>query len=257
MSGFERKHFTVSGIDTTVLVAGEGPPLVFWHGAGTFTGFDFALEWARRFRVYVPYHPGFGESAVDESITDMHDYVLHYLDLFDALGLERFRLVGHSLGGWLAATFATEHAQRIERLALLSPVGLRVPEHPTIDIFKIPPQELPAYLISNPALLAQMMSVPPTVGMIVQQYREMTSAARVAWTRTYDPKLPRWLHRVRVPTLVLWGRHDRMLPAEQAAVWGRLLPQAEVRVLESCGHGLVVDDPAAVQAVQDFMTRAA
>jgi len=64
------------------------------------------------------------------------------------------------------------------------------------------------------------------------------------------------LNRRRVPTLVLWGRHDRMLPAEQATVWGRLLPQAEVRVLESCGHGLVVDDAAAVQAVQDFMTRA-
>jgi pimeloyl-ACP methyl ester carboxylesterase len=203
--------------------------------------------------VYVPFHPCFGESDVDEAVDSVHDYVLHYLDLFDALGLDRLRLAGHSLGGWIAATFAVEHAHRLERLALLSPVGLRVPEAPTVDIFKIPPHELPGYLIANPAVLEKLMAAPPDVDGIVAQYREMTSAARIAWTRAYDPKLPRWLHRVRVPTLILWGRHDRMLPAAQAEVWGRLLPRAQVQVLESCGHGLVIEDEAAVAAVTAFM----
>lgn len=253
MSGFAKRTHEIAGVRTVVLEAGEGPPLVFLHGAGTFTGFDFALRWAQRFRVYVPFHPGFGESAVDVNVDSVHDYVLHYLDLFDALGLDRLRLAGHSLGGWIAATFASEHAHRLERLALLSPVGLHVPEAPTIDIFKIPAHELPGYLIANQTVLERLLSVPPDADLIVQQYREMTSAARIAWTRTYDPKLPRWLHRVTVPTLVLWGRHDRMLPAAQAEVWGRLLPRAQVRVLESCGHGLVVEDEAAVAAVATFM----
>lgn len=254
MSTFSKRTHEIAGIRTVVLEAGDGPPLVFLHGAGTFTGFDFALEWARSFHVYVPFHPGFGESAVDESVDTLHDYVLHYLDLLDALGLERFRLAGHSLGGWLAATFATEHAHRIERLALLAPVGLRVPEAPTIDIFKIPGHELPGYLIANPAVLEKLMSAPPTIDFIVQQYREMTSAARIAWTRTYDPKLARWLHRVTVPTLLLWGRHDRMVPAAQAETWGRLLPRAQVQLLD-CGHGLVIEDADAVAAVAAFMAR--
>jgi pimeloyl-ACP methyl ester carboxylesterase len=253
MSAFTRRTHAVAGVRTVVLEAGDGPPLVFFHGAGTFTGFDFALAWAQRFKVYVPFHPGFGESDVDEAVDSVHDYVLHYLDLFDALGLDRLRLAGHSLGGWIAATFAVEHAHRLERLALLSPVGLRVPEAPTVDIFKIPPHELPGYLIANPAVLEKLMAAPPDVDGIVAQYREMTSAARIAWTRAYDPKLPRWLHRVRVPTLILWGRHDRMLPAAQAEVWGRLLPRAQVQVLESCGHGLVIEDEAAVAAVTAFM----
>ena len=61
----------------------------------------------------------------------MHDYVMHYLDLFDALGIDKFRLVGFSLGGWLAAKFAVEHGHRVERLVLVGPAGLRGKEQPT------------------------------------------------------------------------------------------------------------------------------
>ena len=82
---YERLRLKVAGTEVVVLIAGSGPPLVFFHGAGTFHGFDFALPWSKRFKVYAPYHPGFGESADDHEIDSIHDYVLHYAELFDQL----------------------------------------------------------------------------------------------------------------------------------------------------------------------------
>jgi len=88
MADFQRQIQTVNGVKTVVLTAGRGEPLVFLHGAGTFHGFEFAKPWAEKFRVVIPFHPGFGESGDDPTMTDLHDYVMHYLELFDALGLD-------------------------------------------------------------------------------------------------------------------------------------------------------------------------
>ena len=86
MSRFVREEMTIDGVKTVVHSAGSGEPLVLFHGAGTVDGFDFAEPWTDKFRVIVPYHPGFGESGDDPTFTDIHDYVMHYLELFDALG---------------------------------------------------------------------------------------------------------------------------------------------------------------------------
>ena len=104
-----------------MLTAGKGEPLVFWHGAGTFTGFDFAKPWAEKFRVIIPFHPGFGESGDDPAMTDPHDYVMHYLELFDVLRLDTFHLVGLSLGGNIAGLVPPSVELRLkQRLASAS-----------------------------------------------------------------------------------------------------------------------------------------
>jgi pimeloyl-ACP methyl ester carboxylesterase len=121
---FKRETHTINGVKTIVLSAGSGPPLVFFHGAGIWHGINFALPWTQKFRVIVPFHPGLGEADDDPAMTEMHDYVMHYLDLFDALGLDKVNLVGFSLGGWLAASFAAGHGHRVERLLMSGPAGL-------------------------------------------------------------------------------------------------------------------------------------
>ena len=152
MTHFTRRTLKINGIDTVVLEAGSGPPLVFLHGAGTVTGFDFAEAWSRKFRVVIPYHPGFGPSADDPAIDEIHDYVLHYLELFDALELRQFRLVGQSMGGFIATKFAVEHGARVEKLVLVCPIGLPVPPgQPTVNFLAVPPEELPALLGARPA----------------------------------------------------------------------------------------------------------
>src|SRR4051794_27293373 len=147
MSKFVREKHTIDGVETVVYTAGTGDPLVFFHGAGTVDGFDFAEAWTDRFRVIVPYHPGFGESGDDPTMTEPHDYVMHYLDLFDALKLDTFNLVGTSFGGYLATKFACEHGHRIKKLVLIAPACMPDEKHPMVDILAVPAEQLVPMLV--------------------------------------------------------------------------------------------------------------
>ena len=111
---------TVNGVATHVLRGGEGPPLVYLHGAAP------AGEWlpihrrlAQRFSVYAPDHPGFGHTPRPEWLTEMVDLVLHYEELFRALNLAKPAIAGFSLGGWIAAEFAAFYPDRVGALVLL------------------------------------------------------------------------------------------------------------------------------------------
>jgi pimeloyl-ACP methyl ester carboxylesterase len=251
--GFREERHTVHGVETVVLSAGEGEPLVYFHGAGTTTGFDALLPLAERFRLIVPFHPGWGPSEDDPTIDDVHDFRRHYLDLFDALGLGEIALAGSSMGGWIAANFAADHGERVRSLVLVSPVGLRVDEHPTTDIFSIPDDEVFGRLTEDMSVFEGHVPMPPTPEFLADRYREATSAARVMWARSYDLKLHRWLHRLRMPTLLLWGGADRLIPVEQADVWAGLIPGAEVKRLPGVGHLVFEEALEACEIVASFV----
>jgi len=254
--GFERQHLRVNGADVVLFTGGAGEPLVFLHGAGTVSGFNFSASWARKFKVYLPYHPGFGESPDSASITSIDDYVLHYLELLDRLKLDKVHLVGLSLGGWIAATLAARNSHRLKKLVLVAPAGLRVPEHPTTDIFRLKPGELPTYLAHDLSVLAPYVpdpNGPEFVEFVVNDYHEMSSFARLAWERPYDPDLAKWLHRIAVPTLLLYGNKDRLTPVEQSKTWANLIPNATVHIVEDAGHLVLDEKEAAPKAVLDFL----
>jgi pimeloyl-ACP methyl ester carboxylesterase len=251
-AAFREDRHEVNGIEVAVLTAGEGRPFVFFHGGGTITGFDALLPLAERFRLVVPHHPGYGLSADDPSVDSIHDYVLHYLELFDRLDLAKFALAGHSIGGLLASWFAIEQTPRVQRLVLVAPVGLRVREHPTVDIFSVPDEDLLSYVAADMSVFARHVPMPPTPEFLAARYRESTSTARMFWNRVYDLKLPKWLHRLTMPTLLLWGEQDRLVPAGQAAVWADLIPDARVRILPGVGHLPFDESDEAAQAVLGF-----
>jgi pimeloyl-ACP methyl ester carboxylesterase len=253
MASFTEQTLDVNGVRTVVQTAGDGEPLVFFHGAGTITGFDSLLPLAERFRLVVPHHPGFGLSGDDPTVGRIEDYARHYLDVFDALNIGELSLVGHSMGGWLAATFGIDSTDRVRRLVLAAPLGLRVADHPTTDIFTIPNEELLEHLAADPSIFDGKVPDPPTPEFLAQSYRETTSAARILWERPYDPRLPRWLHRLTMPTLLLWGDADRIVPVEQIDVWADHVRGAERKVLPGIGHLLFDEAPDAVTAVADFV----
>src|SRR5262249_5553846 len=97
--GFERWEYQIGGVSTVVYTIGEGAPVMYWHGGGTWHGFAWAREWKNRFKVILPYHPGFGESGEAPDIGSMDDFVMHYIELCDAMNLSNFALVGTSFGG--------------------------------------------------------------------------------------------------------------------------------------------------------------
>jgi pimeloyl-ACP methyl ester carboxylesterase len=253
MAAFTELTLDVNGVQTVVQTAGEGEPLVYFHGAGTITGFDSLLPLAERFQLVVPHHPGFGLSADDPTVGRIEDYARHYLDVFDQLGIRELSLVGQSMGGYLAATFAIDATERVRRLVLAAPLGLRVPEHPTADIFTIPNEELLEHLSADPSIFDGKVPDPPTPEFLALSFRETTSAARILWERPYDTRLPRWLHRLTMPTLLLWGDADRIIPVEQIDVWADHVRGAERRILPGVGHLLFDESPDAVTAVGEFV----
>ncbi|HVY65250.1 MAG TPA: alpha/beta hydrolase [Gammaproteobacteria bacterium] len=253
MTTFERRTLRINGIDTVLLEGGSGPTLVYFHGAGTVSGFDFANHWAKKFRVLIPYHPGFGPSADDaEIITEVHDYVLHYTELFDQLGIARFRLVGQSMGGYIATKFAIEQRGLIEKLALVCPIGIPA-EVPTVDFLKVPPQDLPALLAYDPqTVIKHLPKGEPSAEFIAERTKEAVTAGRVLGAGTFDRRLPRHMHRLTMPTMLVWGNNDRLTPTAQHKAWMRALPRATIRLFDDAGHLVLDEAPAAVTAIGEF-----
>ncbi len=250
--GFTRRKVDVRGVKTVYYEAGSGPTVVYFHGGGTFHGIQFAKPWTEKFRVILPYHPGFGESADDPRIGAMQHYVLHYLDFFDTLGLDKVHLIGASLGGRLAAEFAVSHNDRLKSLILAAPGGLDIPEHPPANFASIKPEEMFAMLSNNAAFLEPFLppAVPPEL-FFGQRAREGQASAKVMMSET---SLEHWMHRISVPCLLLWGKEDRILPVGRVKAWTDRLPKATtLRIFKDVGHLTMDESPEAVKVVENFM----
>ncbi|MGH8246216.1 MAG: alpha/beta fold hydrolase [Gammaproteobacteria bacterium] len=254
--GFERNEYRVNGVRTVVYSAGDGSPVVYLHGAGTFSGIDFARAWTGRFRVILPYHPGFGESADEPRMDSMNEYLLHYLELFQQLGLSRFHLVGLSMGGWMAAEFAVAHGHLLRKLVLAAPAGLLSSEYPLPNLPSITGDQIFSYLVKDLAVLQPCL---PKNGREAAELaalmgRESQTAGRISGRGPFNPNLERWLHRITMPTLLIWPREDRLLPVGLSGRWMSLLPNARLELIEDCGH-LVFDESAhARNLVAEFFT---
>jgi pimeloyl-ACP methyl ester carboxylesterase len=253
MSKFVREELTVNGVRTVVHTAGKGETVVFFHGAGTVDGFDFAEPWTDQFKVVVPIHPGFGDSGDDPSMTDVHDYVLHYLDLFDMLKIESFSMYGISMGAYFASKFAIEHGHRVRKLVLAAPYGLDVPQHPALDIIATPGEQLVPMLVSNFDVLKKRLPAAPDMDFVGARYREATTFGRLFWEHPFDPKFPRHLHRLKMPVLLVWGDQDKVIPVAQAQSWKEKIPHAEVMIVPGAGHIVHLDKPETVQAIARFL----
>jgi pimeloyl-ACP methyl ester carboxylesterase len=250
---FERQTLMVNHVKIVMLTAGQGEPLLFLHGAGTWHGFDFALPWASKFRVMIPYHPGWGESEDALDMTTVHDYVMHYLELIDQLGLNEVHLVGQSMGGRLAATFASEHRRRVRKLVCVCPAGLEVPGHPTADLSKVPPGEIPSYLAEDMSVVTPHLANASTPEWQAARARESASFFKLVGTGMFDPKFSRWLHRCTMPTLLVWGDRDRITPVQQAEAWTKHIPGAKVHRYWGAGHLVLDEKPESVRAVAEFL----
>ncbi|MGH7299423.1 MAG: alpha/beta fold hydrolase [Candidatus Rokuibacteriota bacterium] len=245
-----------------VLIGGRGDPLLVLHGAGGNRGW---LRWmaavAERHTVYVPTHPGFGRSDAADWMESIDDLARFYLWFLDVMGLSKVHLLGHSIGGWTAAELATMHPGVIDRLVLVSPTGLKPDEGEILDIFYHAPEELLQYNVHDPAAVpewAELFGRRPTPAEIEIALRNREMTARLTWKPyMFDPRLPHFLPRVKTPTLVVWGRQDRIVPVICGEQYQRLLPNATLRVLERCGHLPLIEQPDVfAKLVLDFLGRA-
>jgi pimeloyl-ACP methyl ester carboxylesterase len=240
--GGQPETVSLDGRPVVLLHAGEGTPFVYLHSTlgESFMWFPFYQAWAKEFRVLVPTHPGFGQSGGFDDVDSVEDLAFHYAELFDALGLEEVVLGGVSLGGWIAAEFAVRWPERVRRLWIADAPGLWVDEEPLPDLFRIMQdrQAVRRLLFHDPESYMARLVIQdsPDEQTMLAAYQNMTALARVVWDRPYDPKLARRLHRVRCPTLLLWGADDRLVPPSYGEAYRRHLPHAELKLLPKCGH---------------------
>jgi pimeloyl-ACP methyl ester carboxylesterase len=244
-----------------VKVAGSGQPLVFLHGAGGLTWDPFLDALSERFRVYAPFMPGTGESTEIQAVRDIWELVLDYYDLFDALGLDRPDVVGASLGGMIAAEIAANDQSRVRRLALIAPAGLWLEEAQIPDIFALLPHEVVQLVVADPdgPLAQAMLQGPETIEGKMEAYiarvQVMQAAAKLLWPIP-DKGLSRRAHRIKAPTLLLWGKQDRLIPPVYAEAFARLIPDTRTTLIDNAGHMLPLEQTArAVDAVASFLAQ--
>jgi pimeloyl-ACP methyl ester carboxylesterase len=226
-----------------VLIAGEGPPLVYLHAVFGLSWDPFIETLAQSHTVYAPEHPGTspGDPDAIKPLDDVWDLVLYYDEVLDALGLHEVAVVGHSFGGMVAAELAATFPRRVSRLVLLSPIGLWRDDLGWTNVLVMEPAEVAAHAFADPAgpVAQAMFALPedPTAqaeAMIATTWA-MATTAKFFWPLP-DRGLHKRLHRVRADTLIVWGEHDGVVSAEYAGEFARRIPGARAEVLPNAGH---------------------
>jgi len=252
---------TRKGIGCTVRVGGEGPPLLYLHGAGGLYAEEPVLEGlAESFRVFAPEWPGYGEQESEHQIEDMLDFALHGWDVIDALGLEKPHLVGHSMGGMIAAEMACLNPTALGRLALICPAGLWIDEHPIPDLFSMLPFELAKVLFHDPKVGEKVLTqgldfsdVSALQDFLVGNARRLGTAGKILFPIP-NRRLSKRLYRQTADTLLVWGREDRFIPLGYAEEWRKQLPASELAVVDAAGHMVPYEQSAAVlEAIRKFL----
>jgi pimeloyl-ACP methyl ester carboxylesterase len=244
------------GARVRALEAGEGRPLIWLHGPEGPRADALIRELAREFRVIAPELPGFGRSPTPSWMMSVADVAYFCLDLVDALRLDRPVLAGHSIGGWVAADMAIKQPELFSALVLVAPMGVQA-KAPGVDIFAVSPDEAIGAQFHDPVLArGEIMARADEEIDIGLQNR--TGLARLGWTpRFADLQLPHWLHRVRAPTLILWGEEDRVVPVDAHATFAREIPGARTALLPGCGHAVPVERGVeAARIIQTFLAGA-
>src|SRR5215467_12763739 len=243
----------IRGCNTRVMRGGRGRALVILHGANGAMWLPYMQTLAKRFEVIAPEHPGFGESDTPDWLDTVHDLAYFDLDLLAELDLDRVHLVGLSFGGWVAAELAVRDTSRLASLTLVGASGLHVNGVEQIDPFLRTDEQRIRDLFYDQARADTMVAqwLAPEMADIAMKNR--VTMAKLSWQpRGHDPHLHKWLNRIDVPTLLVWGAEDKLFPPEHAQAYCDLIPQSKTVIIPECGHLPHVEKPAAfIAAFED------
>jgi pimeloyl-ACP methyl ester carboxylesterase len=238
----------VGGYKFRVSEAGTGPTLFFLHGAGGANWSPLLQRLSADWRVIAPEHPGFGRSQIPDWMMSAGDVAFFYLDVLAALNLRNVHLFGHSIGGWIAAEMAIRSTERLSALTLMAPAGVAVPEAPFGDIFLWAPEERTRKLFHDQKLADERIRALANQDIDVA-LQNQAAVARLAWNpRLHNPQLAQWLHRIDVPTLLIWGEEDQIIPFACRRPFLEQIPQIELFALPASGHALHAERPAEIAA---------
>ena len=259
-SEWHEELMTVAGVKVQVFHGGRGDPLLVLHGAGGNPGWlRFHETLAEHFHVYAPSHPGFGTSERPGWIDRVHDLAYFYRWFLEERHLVPLPVLGFSMGGWLAAEMAAMYPAYIRRLVLVGAAGIKPEQGEIADIFLITPEEVRQRQFYDPAQApeyARLYGGEPTLEQRQMAAWDREMAALLTWKPyMHNPKLPVLLAHVQVPTLIVWGKQDALVPLQCGAQYQAAIPGARLTVLDQCGHSPQIEKPPAfLNAVMPFLT---
>lgn len=231
---------TVSGVALDLEERGTGRPLLFLHpGEGLQPRRPWLDQLAKRFRVIAPNHPGFGDSALPDWFGTVDDLAYLYLDLARMLDLRDAVLVGAGFGGWIAAEMVVRETRHFAHLVLSAPLGIKlggVTDRDIVDIYAITRPEFMRLAWADPSRGEIDYTALPEAELAgIVRGRE--ALALFGWKPyMHNPRLKHWLHRIDIPTLLLWGAQDRIVTPSYGEGWRAAIPAAHSDIIADAGH---------------------
>lgn len=235
-------------------------PLLFLHGSGGLNLDPYLDLFGEKFHVIAPTHPGFGESTGLEHLDDIIDLAIFYYDFMDAIGIESAHVVGHSLGGMLAAEIAALDPSRVRKLVLANPIGLWRDDMPVLDFFSEDMAKVQKAIWADPsseivkARRPDMSDVNKLAAVMYESIQSLSAAAKFQWPIP-DKGLKKRIHRISAPTLILWGAHDGLVPPAYAEEFRSRIAGSRVAMMPDSSHHPMIEEPEAWnRIVTEFLT---
>ncbi len=232
----------VAGAGLQLVKGGTGEPLLILHGEMGHPGWlRYHQALSQDNTLHIPSHPGFGGSDRLDWIMNMRDLAGWYLRALDELALSPVNVVGLSLGGWLAAEMATMCPHQFKKLVLVGAPGIRPPVGEIFDMFLVVGKDYITSGFLDPAGTEELATLCPDEPTPEQKEAwevAREEACRLSW-RPYMhyPALPYLLGRLKgLPTLIVWGKQDPIVPVSAAQVYHESIPGSRLEVLDGCGH---------------------
>ena len=254
----------VGPFELDVLRRGAGKPILLIHGNNpVHPDAAFVDRLAAHGEVIAPSHPGFGASPLPPDFDTMYDIVNLYLSVLESIPDGDVTVIGLSFGGWIAAELAVMNPRKLGRLVLADPVGIKIGGREDRDIvhfFNTDPAQLNQKSWHNPANRPlgiyglgwqAVISDAMTDAEMIALARNWDSLCLFAWRpHMFNPQLKHWLHRIAVPTKVIWGGSDRIATPEYGRVYAAMIPGATFHIIPDAGHHPELEQPDAfVEAV--------
>jgi len=247
-----------------VVSKGRGPVLIFFHGPWGLTWDPFLDRLAESFTVYAPEHPGTTPDAHDDvyHLDGLWDLVLCYDELLETLGIRNAAFVGHSFGGMVACEVAAGYPDRVRRLAMIAPLGFWRDPDRIVNWMMLEPAALRAHIFRDPEGDAARRMFPrtdaqdaATTEARVRLMWAMGTTGKFIWPIP-DKGLKKRIHRVKAPSLLVWGLEDRLVPAVYAEEFTRRLSGARVETIDGAGHAPHLEQTDTVApVVRDFLSQ--
>jgi pimeloyl-ACP methyl ester carboxylesterase len=238
------KRITVGSLNIRYFTGGQGEPLIVIHGGG-----DGARAWlenaealSQYYSVYIPDLPGFGHSQSANDRFRLPEFVRFVEDFSSALGLERFHLIGHSIGGGIAIHYALKFPQKVKGLVLVSSWCLGIETALWVRLLSHPALcqslgEAGIAVFKGVKWLARLFYAPFKFANPITRVK-MDIGKTMITLRGQTTVLQDRLCELTMPTLLVWGAGDRIVPAAHAYIAAELIPDCQLRIFEGCGHSV-------------------